>query len=776
MGEDYSKAREKMACNGPELFYKDGELLRPGCGGQWQTTKLNYEFAYVSENGKVYAYLYDKTLCYDPATRLWQDLGAKPRPTCRIWGSMCYDPINKDILHSGGDGGTATVGIYAYSLDKNEWRKLEFGSAKQKELSAKAAALCWAAKALLGATANRFAISETPAEAKADLAARAAELAAAAEKLSGEVKAANLSGAEKTGGEVAARRLDAVVAALKAAGPGLAGKIAAVNVQAVRAVRVICEQAVDALAAEPPGRARSQTAYDPVRKKIVLFGGDGLDRVLSDTWLYDCATRAWEQKFPEKCPAPRAGHILAWLPKAGKIVLAGGYSRTWLAQEIWTYDVAADAWKLLLHVPLVDEDWGRQKFSHNCPRVTARSNMVGAVDGDDVLVCPNSQGGGLVTWACKVDPAKADEAGTAAKASTSGAYTFNGIDPANWENAAKPDPEKTRAFLDGLPANQWTALKFPMYAPGATNRWGTTAYDVDRHQLLFWGGGHSTSQEDDVSHFSVLGGFWTVGYHPDDPIEIIYASVPTPLSFHDRVHVPMHAYKAYQYDPTLGKMLYFDRAYDPAVREWEPAAYPGLEHHSSLGSFLTATPKGMVCYSDKGLFRFDAKAGKWARLPWNGPAFGGIYADGHDVVYDSKRDCLWLSNDKVVFKYDLATGQAQNAEVRKPKALGQFFFWSEAVYLPDADLMLLMNLFARPGGGAGNVVWDPNDQKFYWADLKFLENDKPVDSKGLRFSWSDSLRYDPGLKLCVLNNSSARKVWTLKFDKQAAKLEEIKDE
>ena len=62
------------------------------------------------------------------------------------------------------------------------------------------------------------------------------------------------------------------------------------------------------------------------RGKIVLFGGDQLDRVLADTWLYDCATRTWEQRFPKECPLPRAGHILAWLPRAKKIVLAGGYA------------------------------------------------------------------------------------------------------------------------------------------------------------------------------------------------------------------------------------------------------------------------------------------------------------------------------------------------------------------------------------------------------------------------------------------------------------------
>jgi len=122
--------------------------------------------------------------------------------------------------------------------------------------------------------------------------------------------------------------------------------------------------------------------------------------------------------------------------------------------------------------------------------------------------------------------------------------------------------------------NQWTTFSFPRYAPGSRNRWGTSAYDTDRHQFLLWGGGHSTSHENDVAHFSVLGGFWTVGYHPDDPIERVYASQPVSISFRNRPHVPMHAYRAYTYDPSVGKMFYFDRAYDPLAREWLPDPSP----------------------------------------------------------------------------------------------------------------------------------------------------------------------------------------------------------
>jgi hypothetical protein len=766
VGTAYSKERAMAGHNGGGLFYKDGEFLRVGAGGQWLVTRVNYECCYVPDNGKAYLYVYDRMLCYDPAKRTWEDTNAKPRTSCKIWGSMAYDPVNKEIFHAGGDGGSAEVGTWVYSIEKNEWRKLEFGSDKVKALSDDAKKLCWRAKALLGAVTNRFAISETKAEAKADLKAKAAELSAALEKLSAAVNSAGLTGVEKAGGDVAIQRLDATRAGLTAVADKLAGPIAAEAIGEVRAVRAKLEQVIDALAVEPPGRARSQVAYDPVRKKMVLFGGDQLDRVLSDTWLYDCATRTWEQRFPKECPLPRAGHIFAWLPKAKKIVLAGGYSRDWLAQQIWTYDVEANEWKMLLHIPLAPEDYGRQQFSQNCPRVDARGPQTGAVNDDDVLLCIN----GLNVWACKIEPGKPTSAPDG-QTGASGDYKFNRIDPALWEKVAGPDAAATRKFYTDLPVNQWTALKFARYAPGARNRWGTTAYDIDRHQLLFWGGGHSTSQENDVAHFSVLGNCWTVGYHPDDPIEIIYASVPTPVSFHDRAHVPMHAYKAYCYDQTAGKMLYLDRAYDPAVREWEPKPYPGLQHVGTLSTFVQPTPIGAVTYSAKGLFRFDAKAGQWVKMPWEGPNPNGLYADGHALRHDSKRNCLWLTNEKDIYKYDLASGKAEKIAVTKPKALGQFLFWSEEVYLPDADLILLMNLFTRPDGKPGNVAWDPNDSKFYWVDLKFVEADKPVEFTGSPFSWSDALAYDPELKLVLLNNSSAGKVWAMKFDRKSAKME-----
>jgi len=401
--------------------------------------------------------------------------------------------------------------------------------------------------------------------------------------------------------------------------------------------------------------------------------------------------------------------------------------------------------------------------------------QVGAVNEDDLLICVTTAGSDtLATWGCRVDPARPDAGAVAGMAAaSSGTYTWNTIDPATWEKAAVTDPAKARKFLDELPANSWVPFVFPKYAPGARNRWGTSAYDTDRHQFLFWGGGHATSHENDVAHFSLRGGFWTIGYHPDDPIEPVYASQPTLLSFNDRCHVPMHAYKGYTYDPTAQRMFHFERAYNPLVREWEPAPLPGLEHRGVMNSHMKTTPAGAVVYSDRGLFRFDAGTNAWIKLPWNGPKpQRGGWCDGPCLIYDSRRNCLWMTTDKEIVKYDFATGSSEKIECAKPAALDEWIFrGGEAVHLPDADLILAMCPLKRGEGRFSSYAWNPNDRRFYWVALPFMEGGKEVAFKEPPFSYSDALAYDPDFKLVLLNNSSAYKVWALRFERQTARLE-----
>ena len=775
VGEDYAKLCMMIGHSGGDGMYKDGDMHRLGAGGQWLETRLGYHWCYVPDNGKIYVSYKNKTLAYDTAKRTWEDLATKPRTSGKVWGAMCYDPVNKEIVHAGGDGASDEVGTWVFSIATNEWRKLEFGSPAMKPLQAEAAQLLWRTKSLIGAAANRFTISETPEEAKVDLRDQGKALVKAAQQLVVRIESADLQGTEKLAAGVAVRRLEAAAVALAALDTKLQ-TIAPATLMEARAARERIEQTIDALASEPPGRARSQIAYAPEHKKIVMFGGDRLEKTVADTWLYDNATRTWEQKFPATCPLPRAGHVLAWLPQAKQIVLAGGYSRDWLPQEVWTYDIAKNQWSLLLHEPLQSEDSGRAKASPNAPRVHARGNQVGAVAPDDTLVCVDGTNRNLSTWACKVDPSRPLKAPAPVGIGASGQYTWNKIDPADWEAVAKPDAERMKAVYAELPANQWTALSFAKYAPGATNRWGTSAYDTKRSQILLWGGGHSTSHENDVAHFSLRGGCWTIGFHPDDPIEIVYASQPTPVSFADRPHVPIHAYRAYCFDPTAEKMLFFDLAYDLNAREWEPKVSPGLEHRGPMHSHMTATPHGAVTFSEKGLFRFDVKNATWRKLPWDGPKPAGIWCDGDGLCYDAKRDALWLSVGPDIYRYSFATNKGEKVPVRVPAGLGKYVFYGETAYLPDDDLILLMRRVRRPDGQWANLVFDPAAAKFHWMNAKIVGPDgKEMAFKETPFGWDDALAYDPHLKLVVLNSSHLRNVFVLRFDRKRAGLEEVSE-
>jgi hypothetical protein len=777
VGPEYAKQRAKHGYSGRRLMYKDGKYMRLGAGGQWHNGKTYGQYCYVADKGKagsIYVYMHKKTtLRYDVAERTWTDTKAAPRTKAKVWGAFCQDLVNKELVHVGGGSGSAENSTWVYSIEKNEWRELPMGSDALKKLWEESKKLRWEAKKLLGRCSSRHQVAETAEEAKVDIPAEAKKLVAAAEKLLAEVKAAKVEANEKAGKTAGAERLAKAVAAIKAAGPKLSGKITPEKIAEVRAARSIFLQVVDALSPEPPGRARSPVAYDVANKKVVLFGGDGLDRALSDTWVYDCKTRKWEQRFPKVAPAPRAGHIMGYLAKSRKIVVAGGYSRAPLPHEIWTYDVKENAWKLLKHVPL---GGGRRPSSPGCPNTDARHYLTGTTGPGDTLICYK----GNTVWGCRVDPSAAD-AGSAAKGVAPGSYKWHRISPAIWEKGANPTPEQTSSFIKSLPVNQWTAFKFPKYAPGSRNRWGTSAYDTDRHQFMLWGGGHSASHENDVGHFSVRGGFWTIGFHPDDPIEIVYACQPTALSFGDRPHVPVHAYRAYAYCPASKKMFYGDRAYDPLTREWEPKAYPGLSWRGVMHSHLSPTPKGVVCFSSFGLYRFNPKEKKWVKLPWKGKGpprggyDGGAWCDGPAMVYDSKRDCLWMSYATTLYKYGFATGTVEKVPVTKPKALGKrYLFHYEGEYLPEADLVMCMLLVPREGGGVCNYAYDPDDGKFYGMDLKWVEGGKEVKFKRNPFNPHDALAYDPKLKLLLLNSSSRQKVWALKLDAKKAKLKELK--
>jgi hypothetical protein len=83
----------------------------------------------------------------------------------------------------------------------------------------------------------------------------------------------------------------------------------------------------------PPARIHHAMAFDPVRKRVVLFGGRGGAESLNDTWEWDGST--W-RGFTAASPSARDGMRMAFDPVSGSVLLFGGTTSS--------FDALGDTW------------------------------------------------------------------------------------------------------------------------------------------------------------------------------------------------------------------------------------------------------------------------------------------------------------------------------------------------------------------------------------------------------------------------------------------------
>jgi hypothetical protein len=97
-------------------------------------------------------------------------------------------------------------------------------------------------------------------------------------------------------------------------------------------------------ASSPSARAVSAMAYDPVSKKVVMFGGFNDTIYLNDTWTWDGTT--WTQENTPVAPSPRTSAMMAYDSTTRKLVLFGGYDGTQFLGDTWLWDGATSTWTL----------------------------------------------------------------------------------------------------------------------------------------------------------------------------------------------------------------------------------------------------------------------------------------------------------------------------------------------------------------------------------------------------------------------------------------------
>jgi hypothetical protein len=78
----------------------------------------------------------------------------------------------------------------------------------------------------------------------------------------------------------------------------------------------------------------------------LLFGGRDEGTVHGDLWSYDLATDAWEAVETDGGPPPRFGHEAVWVDGIGLVVFAGQAGATFY-NDLWAFDPGSRSWRQL---------------------------------------------------------------------------------------------------------------------------------------------------------------------------------------------------------------------------------------------------------------------------------------------------------------------------------------------------------------------------------------------------------------------------------------------
>src|SRR2546428_3142550 len=89
-------------------------------------------------------------------------------------------------------------------------------------------------------------------------------------------------------------------------------------------------------------RAGHVMAFDPVSGFVVMFGGYDANGYRGDTELWDGTT--WVERIPDDGPTPRAAPGMAYDRVTRQLVLFGGFDGTVHLGDTWTYDGSTLTW------------------------------------------------------------------------------------------------------------------------------------------------------------------------------------------------------------------------------------------------------------------------------------------------------------------------------------------------------------------------------------------------------------------------------------------------
>lgn len=96
--------------------------------------------------------------------------------------------------------------------------------------------------------------------------------------------------------------------------------------------------------AAPPPRFGHTTIYDPIRRRLILFGGQA-GGFFSDVWAYDIAGNRWTELAKSGAgPSSRYGHSGIYDLKRDRLVISHGFTDSGRFDDTWSFNLLTSRW------------------------------------------------------------------------------------------------------------------------------------------------------------------------------------------------------------------------------------------------------------------------------------------------------------------------------------------------------------------------------------------------------------------------------------------------
>jgi hypothetical protein len=102
----------------------------------------------------------------------------------------------------------------------------------------------------------------------------------------------------------------------------------------------------------PSPRSAGTAVFDPIARRVVIFGGDSDQGLLNDVWAFDLLTRAWSElaTIGER-PEPRLGANAVYDPNGHQMVVWAGQQGSRFFDDTWALDLQRLEWRNLSPPP-----------------------------------------------------------------------------------------------------------------------------------------------------------------------------------------------------------------------------------------------------------------------------------------------------------------------------------------------------------------------------------------------------------------------------------------